>query len=624
MDIVTANGIATGSHGVSILLSNGDGTFQPSRNFVTNTDPTAVAVGDFNRDGKLDVAAINPADNSVSILFGNGDGTLRPPTTLVLPGTPHSLAVSDLNGDANPDLVVGLQMSVSSTAAGILLNHGDGTFWLSTIPDAPQILVGDFNGDGKPDLVVFGLLTSPFAVTKLGNGDGTFTDSLLPFSVYPFQPSYGVVGDFNGDGKLDIYAEFVGRGSRSGFVQGSYMVIGNGDGTFTVNFSGLINVGIGGQNLIAGDFNGDGKLDVAGVLPAPLAAGQIAAPTLKIMYGKGDGTLSFPLSFPAGNLDASFVEQTIVSADFDGNGAPDFAWPNGSGMNVIRNAQGNPPLLSGLSVNGSFVVGGAAPVSGTVTVGGPAPAAGAVVSVNSSDAAKVHFPGGGAVTIPAGSTPATFAIATVPVAVQEQITIGASWNGVAQSTSFNLIPAFSVSSVGLVASKLFGLVGGLNSSSATVSLTGPASDGVVVDLVSSNPALVAVPASVAFTPGSVTAPFTVRLLTTVPVDTVVTISATFQGIRANAALTVLAATDKVTITKSEYVVRTGVWTIEATDTNLANARIDVLTPAGVDFGVLFNQGGGKFKGQGAFSPSLTSVVLQSPTGGTATGAVSQK
>jgi hypothetical protein len=631
VDVVTANGVA-GSHGVSILLTNSDGSLQAAHNFVTNTDPTAVVAGDFNGDGHLDVAAGDKATNTLSILLGNGDGTLQAATTIGLTGAPISICASDLNGDGKSDLVLVLQTGLTYLDA-ILLSNGDGTFSQSTFSGPYGVVVADFNGDAKPDLCVYGLGVGPDAAIKFGNGDGTFTDAPAPFTLgVPFEANLALAGDFNGDGKMDLYGEFVsGAVTRAGFVFSTYTALGNGDGTFNVMSTGVTNSGVGGENLLVGDFNRDGKLDVAGVFPGPAAKRLTRTPvnTVRVIYGRGDGTFiigagNMRFEFPAGDSTAIFTGAPLVSSDFDGNGAPDFAWASGSGINVIRNANGNPPLLSHLSVNSTFVVGGEKTVSATVTIGDPAPAGGAVIALSSSDPAAAFFPAGSTVTIPESAMSATFDVGTSAVAAVEPVSIAASWNGVNQSASFNVLPSFSVSSVKLASPSLFGLFGGLNSTSATVTLSGPAGDGTVVTLASSNPALVAVPASVSIAPGTTSATFAVRVLTNVPVNTPVTISGSYQGTTATDILTVLAASDTIKIIKADYVVSKRQWTIEATDSDPSNTRIEVLTPAGLDLGTLVPQGGGKFKGQGLFAGPFTSVVLQSFKGGTATGAVAQK
>ena len=629
VDVVTANGVATGSHGVSVLLSNGDGSFQAAQNFATNTDPSAVVLGDFNGDGKLDVAATNRTANTLSILLGNGDGTLQPATMVALSDSPIGIAASDLNIDGKQDLVVMLK-AATTFSAGILLSNGDGTFSQSSIPTATGVfVVADFNADGKPDFCSCSFLVNlPAPGIKFGNGDGTFTAAAVPFSALPFSVSVAVAGDFNGDGKMDLYGEFIhGPVSRSGFGFAPYMALGNGDGSFAVTSGGLFSIGIGGDNLMVGDFNRDGKLDVAGAFPGPSAGATFRPPTVVVAYGSGDGTLSYPTSFAAGAATAGFTfyGTPLVSADFDGNGSLDFAWTTGAGINVLRNTAGNPPLLSPLKLNSTWVVGGPATVVAAVSIGDPAPAGGAVVTLSSSDPAAAFFPGGPTVTIPAGATFASVNISTGVVAATELVTITASWNGVNQSATFNVVPAYSVSSVTFENPTLFGWFGGGTGTISSVTLSGPAPDGgVVVNLSSSNPALVSLTwPSVTIATGTTTAVFGSSVLNRVAVDTPVTVSASLEGVTKNGTLTLLTGIDTVRLTKAEYGVKTNQWKVEATSSNPA-VYIRVLTPTGTLLAILLPAGGGTFKGTGTVPAPFTSVVLQSTLGGFATGAVAQK
>ena len=642
LDAVTANGATSGSHGVSVLLSNGDGSFQPAVNFVTNTDPTRIVIGDFNNDGKLDVAAANKTANTLSILLGNGDGTLQQATTVILPSSPILMYASDLNGDGNKDLVVTLQSIAPLTGAGsyltgILMSNGDGTFAQSSFPAvSTNVLVADFNGDGKPDLFLYQNLAGlSVDLIKFGNGDGTFTDAPLPFAPLParFSATELVAGDFNGDGRIDIYGEYVVASStRSPAGFSATMALGKGDGTFNIiNYPS--NRGIDGQNLIVGDFNRDGNLDVAGIFPGPLHFSSLIPPySLRILYGAGDGTLSLPVSFPAGSSSSVFTGQPLVSADFDGNGAPDFAVATSAGLTVVRNANGTPPLLSSLSVNARWVVGGNTTVLGTVTIGDPAPAGGAVIALSSSDPIGASFPGG-AVTIAAGATSATFTIATGVVPAAEFVTITASWNGVNQTAGFNVVPAYTLSSIVLASSSNFGWFGGGSGTVGTVTLSSPAIENVVVSVNTSNAALVSVftamPLLIPIPAGQTTGSFSVSILNKVAVDTPVAITASLDGISRSATLTVRTASDTVRITKAEYSVKTASWKIEATSSNPL-AVIRVLTTAGTGtdpFGgvaLLQSSGNGIYKGSGVAPPPFTSVFLQSTLGGFAIGPVAQK
>ena len=139
---------------VSILLGNGDGTFAAQVGYATGNSPVALAVADFNGDGKPDLAVVNsPAtaagttasSGSVSILLGNGDGTFQPHVDFAVGTTPVAVAAADFSGDGSQDLAV---VNQGDTAVSILLGNGDGTFqprvradWLDTLPDS--IPLGD-------------------------------------------------------------------------------------------------------------------------------------------------------------------------------------------------------------------------------------------------------------------------------------------------------------------------------------------------------------------------------------------------------------------------------------------------------------------------------------------------
>src|SRR5439155_1700338 len=148
--------------------------------------PVAVAVGDFNRDGKLDLAVAdygsgchgylcNTSSTTVSVLLGNGDGTFQAPRTFVAGIGPNSVAVGDFNGDGILDLAVA---NYISWTVSVLLGSGDGAFRavlpaLSPDRGPTSVVVGDFNGDGIQDLAVAHYRSTTVSVL-LGHGDGTF------------------------------------------------------------------------------------------------------------------------------------------------------------------------------------------------------------------------------------------------------------------------------------------------------------------------------------------------------------------------------------------------------------------------------------------------------------------
>jgi len=205
----------------SLLLGNGDGTFQAGLAYTTSESCSvfpscwgSVVAGDFNGDGRLDLAAENTDFPTVSLLLGNGDGTF--PVALDLAddvgANPSSLAVEAFNKDGKPDLVVatagcapGLFPGCGPGGVSVLPGNGDGTLQTAVNYSAglgsSSVAVGDFNGDGKLDLAVSNADSDNVSVL-LGNGGGTFQRAVNygagsgPISV--------AVGDFNSDGKLDL------------------------------------------------------------------------------------------------------------------------------------------------------------------------------------------------------------------------------------------------------------------------------------------------------------------------------------------------------------------------------------------------------------------------------------
>ena len=192
-DLVVANNVSSGGGFINVLLGNGDGTFQTAKHYAAGTLPAYAAVGDFNGDGKADIAVGDIA--SVNILLGNGDGTFQPFVTWSYTGAANnaSIVVGDFNGDGKLDLAAS-----GTNGLGVLLGNGDGTFQPGVLYTAGggSMVTGDFNGDGNADLAVGGFYV------LLGNGDGTF-QAAQRYAVGKGIVSL-VIGDFNRDGRADL------------------------------------------------------------------------------------------------------------------------------------------------------------------------------------------------------------------------------------------------------------------------------------------------------------------------------------------------------------------------------------------------------------------------------------
>ncbi|HWQ33421.1 MAG TPA: MBG domain-containing protein [Blastocatellia bacterium] len=345
------NALPAGSHTITVTATGSGGTatktftltvsdpsactsasFAAPTIYPVSGGPNSVAAGDFNGDGKQDLATANPTSNTVSIRLGDGAGGFSGSTEVSVGSSPLSVAIGDFNGDGKQDFATANE---SSNTVSIRLGDGTGGFTGSTeisVGVGPRsVAIGDFNGDGKQDIAVASFGSNSVSI-RLGDGAGGFSGSTAvsvgagPFSV--------ALGDFNGDSKLD----FATANSPDNTVS-----IRLGDGAGGFSGSTVVSVGNTPDSVAVGDFNSDGKQDIA-------TANQNSN-TVSIRLGDGAGGFSGSTEISVGDL-----PQSVALGDFNGDGRLDFAAACSDSVAVsvrLGNGTGGFSGSTEISLNGS-------------------------------------------------------------------------------------------------------------------------------------------------------------------------------------------------------------------------------------------------------------------------------
>ena len=394
-DFVTAN---FNGNSVTVLLGNGSGGFTAAAGspFAVGTNPQSLAVADFNGDGKPDIVTANFSGNSVTVLLGNGSGgfTAAAGSPFAVGISPVFVATGDFNGDGKLDIVTA---NSADNSISVLLGNGAGGFTAAAgspfaVGRNPQsVAVGDFNGDGKLDIVTANSADNSISVL-LGNGSGGFAAAPnSPFAVGA-SPQSVALRDFIGDGKLDIVTANMGNNSVT-------VLLGNGSGGFAAAPNSPFAVGASPQSVALGDFNGDGNLDIV--------AANSGDNTATLLLGDGTGGFTASAGSP---FTVGANPQSVAVADFNGDGKPDMVTANfnGNSATVLLNS------LPAITLNFSglhFYAGAGQAAPSAIPVNVTSSAAGSTYTASSNESWLVPTPTsnatGGVTTVNLSATAAS-------------------------------------------------------------------------------------------------------------------------------------------------------------------------------------------------------------------------
>lgn len=316
----------SGLNSAAVMLNNGNGTFQPRVQYPVAGQTQDVAAGDFNSDGRIDlVVTINTPQISLSLLLGNGNGTFG--AAINFPNTSGfdspDIVATDLNNDGKLDVVIMHSIAcftapcVAAEVITVMLGNGDGMFQTRDLA-APQhmhaMAEGDFNRDGFKDLAIGSENTKLHIL--LGVGDGTFVRqpemTLVPGGDLFSACNDVDVADFNRDTIQDLVVP-LGNG------RGNVVLLGNGDGTFRESFRITQNAVNSPLNLAVADFNLDGSPDIA------RAMGDGTFGLMEIANGNGNGTFQAPVRYLVPPNQSSLGGIFIIASEFNGDSRPDVA-----------------------------------------------------------------------------------------------------------------------------------------------------------------------------------------------------------------------------------------------------------------------------------------------------------
>ena len=313
---------------VSILLGNGDGSFQTAVNYGVGDEPVSVAIGDLDEDNAPDLVVANENNDNVSILMGNGDGTFQTGWDAYVPGRPSFVAMADLNGDDHLDLAVACAGYPGEMGnVSVLLGNGGGAFQgyvpYETGYDSMSVAVGDLNEDEAPDLVVANENNDNISIL-MGNGDGTLQEAMNPY--IPGRPSSVKIVDLNGDDHLDLAIACTGYTGEKGNVS---VLLGDGGGAF-LGYE-IYETGNDSVSIVVGLFNEDTSPD--------LVVTNRDDDEVSVLVGNGDGTFETVVNHGVGDGPAS-----VALGDLNEDDTLDLAVANqySDNVSILINKLGDP------------------------------------------------------------------------------------------------------------------------------------------------------------------------------------------------------------------------------------------------------------------------------------------
>jgi hypothetical protein len=618
LDLAVAN---RSGNTISILLGQGNGTFAARMDYTAGQSPSALAAGDFNGDGKPDLAVANAVTpgGTISVLLGNGDGSFQPPASYAT-GDSVGLAAADVNGDGKLDLVAVNQVA---RTLSVLLGNGSGAFSAVTTPvvctsmcfldpGAEGFTMAPLSGDGMLAIALANRDSGTVSILQ-SNGNGKF-QAPIKYAAAP-GPVAVVAADFNGDGSLDLAAAASGAGTVSILLQSPVVMLSSGD----IDFGNVV-TGSSVSRAVTLANSGSAVLKLAGIAaggafsqtndcPASLPGGEactvtvtFAPPTSGQHLGQLTVTPDFPGSSPATgdltgmgvavNVALNLTQTTVTGGNTTSSNSVSLSSPAPPGGAVVSLSSSDPVVaspppsvtiaegatvspgfsiattgvasgtpvtisaaydgvvsgailtvyaasLASVSLSPASVTSGLSTTSNVVNLNGQAPPAGGVVKLYSSNPAVASVPA--TVTVPAYSRSSNaFTITAGLVSVATPVVISAMYGRVTVTATLTVNPV-AAASVTLSPNVVVG--GRVTAATNLVTLNAPAPPGgASVTLSSSNSAVASVPASVAVAAGATVSDNFPITTVAVAARTIVTISATCGGVTQTATLTVNPAT----------------------------------------------------------------------------------